>query len=156
MKQALIIFATMLFFACAPAEQEIEAAKPDAKTPAIPEFRENPSTIPVANYRKPIANDLNGFVFAVKAFETKRTAVYKLDVQYKVLHVVDSFAVPVLSTLPRIVIQPDSSRPYGCFVGITDSLKGFLPMRHIYVQHEELKLKTIAKVAVRTSKQVAN
>lgn len=156
MKQALTIFATMLFFACAPAEQEIEAAQPVAKTPAIPEFRENPSADPLANYRKPIPDDLNGFVFAVKAFETKRTAVYKLDVQYKVLHVVDSFAVPVLGSLPQIAIQPDSSKSYGCFVGITDSLKGFLPMRHIYVQHEELKLKTIAKVSVRTSKQVAD
>jgi hypothetical protein len=35
-------------------------------------------------------------------------------------------------------------------------VKGFLPMRHIYVQNEELKMKTIAKVAVRTSKQVAH
>lgn len=156
MKQALIIFATMLFFACAPAEQEIEAAKPDAKTPAIPEFRENPSADPVANYSKPIPDDLNGFVFAVKVFETKRTAVYKLDVQYKVLHVVDSFAVPVMTTLPQIAIQPDSSKTFGCFIGITDSMKGFLPMQHIYVQNEELKLKTIAKVAVRTSKQVAD
>lgn len=156
MKQALIIFASLLFFACAPAEQEIEAAKPEAKTPAIPEFRENPSADPVAKYSKPIANDLNGFVFAVKAFETRRTAIYKLDVQYKVLHVVDSFAVPVLNTIPKITIQSDSSRSYGCFVGITDSLKGFLPMRHIYVQNEELKMKTIAKVAVRTSKQVVD
>lgn len=156
MKQALTIFASLLFFACGPAEQEIIQSSHNVETPEIPELRKNPSPDPVAKYSKPIPKDLNGFVFAVKAFETKRTAVFKLDVQYKVLQVIDSFAVPVLTALPQIAIQPDSSKTFGCFVGITDSVKGFLPMRHIYVQNEELKMKTIAKVAVRTSKQVAD
>lgn len=156
MKQALTIFASLLFLACGPAEPEIVEAKEDAKPSEIPELRENPSLDPVGKYSKPIPDDLNGFVFAVKVFETKRTAVYKLDVQYKVLHVVDSFAVPVMNALPQIAIQPDSSKTFGCFIGITDSMKGFLPMQHIYVQNEELKLKTIAKVAVRTSKQMAD
>jgi hypothetical protein len=156
MKQTLSIFAALMLLACGPEPPKVIHVTAPNTDPYVPAERTQPNPNAIAEYSKPIAGDLNGFVFAVKAFETKRTAVFKLDMQYKVLHVVDSFAVTLMYGMPRITIQPDSTKTYGCFVGMTDSVQGFLPMRHIYVQDEQLKIKTIAKVAVRTRKVVAD
>ena len=85
---------------------------------------------------------MNDWKFSAALYETKRTFVYDLHVQYKELRITDSIKVPDFGMLPKVAIQK-GKEPLSCILGFEDKKGVFKPYRKVQVKGDQLKINTL-------------
>lgn len=147
----LLLVASLVLNACNPLGNDDphqstnqSASSSDA---AISEVRNNPASSPVANYEKKAKNDLNEWYFRVKLYETKKRFVYRMVMEYETINEEKEITFPNLNEEPKPEIRP-GSREYDAIVGFTDNKGEFKEYIDVFVQNENLRVRTLKYYAV--------
>ena len=112
------------------------------KAATISPIREKVAKKPAAEYIEKVPDTLNDWKFSAALYETKRTFVYDLHVQYKELRITDSIKVPDFGMLPKVAIQK-GKEPLSCILGFEDKKGVFKPYRKVQVKGDQLKINTL-------------
>jgi hypothetical protein len=112
------------------------------KAATISPLREIVAKTPAAQYIEQVPDTLNDWKFAAALYETKRTFVYDLRVQYKELRITDSIKIPNFGMLPKVGIQK-GKEPLSCILGFEDKKGVFKPYRKVQVKGDQLKISTL-------------
>ncbi len=95
----------------------------------------------VDNFSKKVPDSLNDWSFAVDAFETKSTFNYLLKIKYKEIRVSDSIRLPNFGIEPQIKLT-EGKEPFSCLVGFIDKKGTFRDMRKIFIENDQLRIKS--------------
>src|SRR3954447_505491 len=93
-----------------------------APTGSIPPERLNPNPKPVATYSEDVNSEtgrLNHWKFTVALYETNKTFMYRVQVQYAELHITDSLQLPNLGMMPKPSLQKGKEEN-SCIIGFMD------------------------------------
>jgi hypothetical protein len=110
------------------------------ETVAVPLYRNEIKTEPVAEYQEKVNNNLNDWHFSVKLFETKKTFYYLIKMQFEEVIAEDTLKLPNLGFLPKPVIQKGNDK-YSCVIGFMDVQNKFNEYKLVHVDNnKDLKI----------------
>jgi hypothetical protein len=149
------VAATVMFLlgACNQIEKQ-EAVVSDTKTfitnDTIAETRIKPAEVPVSEYKEWVSDDVNNannWEFSARVYETKKTFVYRIVMQYKELRETADMELPNFGMLPKPAIQKGDKK-YTCIIGFLDKKGQFKPYKKLSAANDRLKLTTVAHYSV--------
>lgn len=116
---------------------------------AIPEFRDNIKTTPVAEHTERTENPLNEWYFSVKLYETPKTFHYLIKLNFEEIRGEDTLKLPNFGIPPQPVIQKGNDK-YSCIIGFMDKDNKFREYKKVYVKNNTLKITALKHYAVAT------
>jgi len=119
----------------------------------IPELRSKVNPNPVAEYVKPLKDDLNNWKFDVSAYETKQRFKYLLRMKYEELDESDTLNIPNFGIQPKVEIHKGKD-DYSCIVGFLDKKGEFKEYKQVAIKDNEMKLTTLKRYFVGVYKNV--
>ena len=149
-KLVYLIALTIVLSSCNPLGKDNatkDSAQLNNSTTTISEVRNNPAAAPVDNYEKRVKNDLNEWYFRVKLYETKKRFVYRLVMEYETINEEKEITFPNLNEDPKPQIHP-GSKEYDAIVGFMDNKGAFKDYIEVFVQDDNLRVKTLKYYAV--------
>lgn len=154
---APILLLIMALASCQPSPKETEPTvrakavdTPVVADPlkAIPEFRKEVSTKPVASYRQKTDNPLNDWYFKVELFETEKTFHYLMKLEYEEIRGKDTLKIPNFGMAPQPVIREGPDK-FSCIIGFMDKENKFREYKKVYVKNNVLKVTALKHYRVR-------
>lgn len=135
-------------------KQPKDAVVSDTKTfitnDTIAETRIKPAETPVAEYRESVSDDVNNannWEFSARVYETKKTFVYRIVMQYKELRETADMELPNFGMQPKPAIQKGDKK-YTCIIGFLDKKGEFKAYKKLTASNDRLKLTTVAHYSV--------
>ena len=113
----------------------------------IPETRDKVNTEPVAEYVKPLKDNLNNWKFDVTAYETKQRFKYLLRMKYEEMDESDTLYIPNFGTQPKVEIHKGKD-DYCCIIGFLDKKGEFKEYKQVAIKDNEMKLTTLKRYFV--------
>ena len=101
----------------------------------------------IASYDIPLKNNLNNWHFTVQLFETKKRFNYLLNMQYQEVSASDTIRFPNFGINPEPQIRKGSTDEE-CIIGFLDKEKKFREYIKVFVDNEQLRVKTLKQYAV--------
>lgn len=150
----LLLLIPVYFFAChSPAPDKTGRDSSDKKPVAgvetlhNPEYRQQVKKEAVAEYKEDINDHLNNWSFSVRLYETSKTVYYRVKMKYEELQGEDTLRLPDLGVAPRPVLQKGKDK-YSCIIGFLDNDNTFREYKLVYVNKQELGIKTLKHYSV--------
>ena len=147
MKNSLIIIILFSAIACNQTENQSNTSPADSihiiKADSVPLIRQTIAKTPAASFEQKVPDDtLNDWKFRVELFETKKTFVYSLRIQYKELRISDSIKVPDFGLPPRVALHK-GNEPLSCIIGFLDKKGNFMEYRLVHIKGDQLKINSL-------------
>ena len=101
----------------------------------------------VAVYEEKIDDALNDWKFSAKLFETKERFRYLLEMRYQELSATDTIRFPNFGVEPQPKIQKGANKQE-CIIGFLDRDGNFREYVKVFVDDEQLRLKTLKHYSV--------
>jgi hypothetical protein len=146
MKKILYILITFMILASCSGNGTTSSSKDSASAtgPVSPE-RSNPNPKPMATYSEDINTEtgrLNHWKFMVALYETNKTFMYRVKVQYAELNITDSLQLPDLGFMPKPALQK-GKEDYSCIIGFMDNKDVFRDYKLVSVTDGSLRIHTL-------------
>ena len=125
-------------------------------TGSIPMERASPNPKPVATYSEDINTEtgrLNHWKFMVALYETNKTFMYRVQVQYAELNITDSLQFPNVGTMPKPVLQK-GKEDFSCIIGFMDNKNVFRDYKQVSVTDGNLRIHTLKYYSVQQTTTV--
>ena len=101
----------------------------------------------VAVYEEKLDDALNDWKFSAKLFETKERFRYLLEMKYQELSATDTIKFPNFGVEPQPKIQKGANKQE-CIIGFLDRDGNFREYVKVFVDDEQLRLKTLKHYSV--------
>jgi hypothetical protein len=121
-----------------------------ASTGSIPQERSKPNSNPVATYSEDINTEtgrLNHWKFTVALYETNKTFMYSVQVQYAELNITDSLQLPNLGFMPKPALQKGKEEN-SCIIGFMDDKNTFRDYKLVSVTDGNVRIHTLKHYSV--------
>ena len=119
-------------------------------TGSIPLERPNPNSNPVATYSEDVNSEtgkLNHWKFTVALYETNKTFMYRIQVQYAELNITDSVQLPNLGMMPKPALQK-GKEDYSCIIGFMDDKNTFRDYKLVSATDGNVRIHTLKYYSV--------
>jgi len=112
---------------------------------SIPEERSKPDPNPVATYSEDLSSEtgkLNHWKFKVALYQTNKTFMYRVEVQYAELNISDSLQLPNLGFMPKPALQKGKEEN-SCIIGFMDDKNTFRDYKLVSVTDGNVHIHTL-------------